>query len=53
MSEIETVPEHDDDVWEPGDKCWMCGSTDTVFQFDGVILLGAHCNGCGASDNDE
>lgn len=37
-------------VWKPGDPCFTCGSTDTVLVCDGVLQVGAHCNGCGADD---
>lgn len=36
--------------WEPGDPCYLCGSTDTVEVWDGLVYLGAHCNGCGRDD---
>lgn len=43
----------DEAVWEPGDPCFACGSTETVNIFDGVLLLGAECFGCGRSDYDD
>lgn len=38
--------------WQPGDPCGSCGSTDTIFRYDGVLEYG-HCFGCGADDEDE
>ena len=39
-------------AWEAGDPCGNCGSTDTAWHADG-LLVQAHCNGCGADDWDD
>lgn len=54
IAAVDAVTEIDLAAWKPGDPCWSCGSVDTGDLYDGLVLLGAHCNGCGRDDfNDD
>jgi Zn ribbon nucleic-acid-binding protein len=52
MTEIPGLVTNDFHDWRPGDPCYTCGSTDTIWEKDNIMIQ-PHCNGCGRDDYQE
>lgn len=49
MTDDPALVSNDFDKWTPGDPCYSCGSTNTIWERDGKPIQ-PHCNDCGKDD---